>query len=131
MSVPQPARADIPSGIFWRNFWICALGAPLIVIVPFAVTGLINYWMTHPFLPRSGSYIVSLVCLVPFLQALSFGVACGRHRVGVRYLAAGGSIFGIDLLMAMLPLREGVICLIIASPILLAIIAIGLGIRVV
>jgi hypothetical protein len=27
--------------------------------------------MTHPALPPSGSYIASLICLVPFLQALS------------------------------------------------------------
>src|SRR5580692_6188219 len=131
MSDPRPPHADIPSRIFWRNFCICALGAPFIVIVPFAATGAVNYWMTHPALPPSGSYIASLICLVPFLQALSFGIACGRYRVGGwRYVGATAAIFGVDLLIAMLPLREGVICLIIASPILLTIIATGMGIGV-
>jgi uncharacterized protein YndB with AHSA1/START domain len=130
MSDARAPRAEIPSSIFWRNFCVCILGAPLIVIVPLVITGLINYLATHPALPQSGSYIASLICLVPFLQALSFGIACGRYRVGRRYVGVAGAIFGIDLLIAMLALGEGVICVIIASPILLAIIAIGMGIGV-
>jgi hypothetical protein len=123
MSDAAPPRPDIPRDIFWRNLLICGLVAPLVVLLPYAIV-----FFAERSLPEPGKYIVSLICLVPFFQGLSFGCACGRYRVGGLYVGAGAFILGADFTFAIFPLKEGVICLIMASPILVGIVAIGLAI---
>ena len=125
-TVPTASRPEIPRDIFWRNLVICTLAAPLVVLLPYAAVHLAE--RTQAPAMHSGSYIVSLICLVPFFQALSFGCIAGRYRLGGRYALAGVVILAADFLFAALPLGEGVICLIIASPILIVIVALGLGI---
>jgi hypothetical protein len=126
MSVAETPHPKISSQVFWRNLLICTFAAPLVVLLPYAAISLIDHSAPTARLP--GSYIVSLVLLVPFFQGLSFGGVSGRYRVGGLYAGAGAFILGVDFLFAMAPLKEGVICLIIASPILVAVVAIGLAI---
>jgi uncharacterized protein YndB with AHSA1/START domain len=127
MTISDVPRPEIASRNFWSYLAISAFAAPMVAILPFAIiAGIIAHGSMHLYGQPAGGYIISLVCLVPFLQSVCFGALGGRYRVGGQYVLAAFAIFGADLLIAMIPMREGVICLIIASPLLLAIIAIGL-----
>lgn len=125
MSVPAIARPEIPRKIFWNYLLLCCFAAPLVVVVPCAAV----YLLHRP--AAAGSYIISIVCLIPFVQALSFGSLCGRYKAGVFYAGATLSILAADLLVGAAVLREGAICLLMALPLLAVIFLGGLGIGVV
>ena len=65
----------------------------------------------------------------PFVQGLMIGFLGKRIGRNFRTNAATGLVsFGIDLLLAIIVLHEGVICLIIASPLIMGLLYLGMAI---
>lgn len=121
---PSGNAAEIPRRLFWRYLLICTLGPPLFVLIPYALAQAFS----PGFRPTGGEagYAFSLICGVPLFQALAFGVCCGRYRVGGLYALAGMLILAADLLFAVVVLREGAICVIMAMPILIVVVALAM-----
>ncbi|MFT4073983.1 MAG: SRPBCC family protein [Asticcacaulis sp.] len=74
-------------------------------------------------------YNVSLLLLLPLIQGFAGGLARGRERHGRRSgFALIVVIMALDILLATFFMREGVICVIMASPLLSGMIALGYAI---
>jgi len=75
----------------------------------------------------NGAYPLTATLLLPAVQGFVLALAMGRQRSDLgRGVALGGLLFLADLLGAFVVLHEGVICLILASPLLLASLFAGL-----
>jgi uncharacterized protein YndB with AHSA1/START domain len=115
------SRPQIPIRTYWLCLLGCTIGGALLTLLP--VIMLAPHVIT---LGVPGEYLITMIGLLPFVQAFSFGCCAGRYRLGGMAVGAGAFILGADLLTAAVPLREGIVCLIIATPILLVIVAVGL-----
>ncbi|MCR6660328.1 MAG: SRPBCC family protein [Asticcacaulis sp.] len=125
----RPIGDHILKGILWGT-----LSGWLIVFVPYLIVlilksrGLSHLWAG---LPTEGSsliyvYNVSLLLVMPLIQGLFGGVVRGREKQAVGSgIVVIAAITAVDIFVAFVFLREGGICILMASPLLAAILAIG------
>ncbi|EGF93410.1 activator of Hsp90 ATPase 1-like family protein [Asticcacaulis biprosthecium C19] len=120
---------DKPAGrIYFRKALLWAILAGLGIFLPYYAILFLKDRTFNPFSGETPSWLYngSILLLLPLAQGFAAALGLGRDKV------RGGEGFGlifcvliVDCLIAVLPLREGVICLIMASPLLLGLIAFG------
>ncbi len=110
---PSPLRVAIAIGI--------GLAAGLIIVViPYTIVWLINHGLDRDLaLNALSGFNFSIVALYPAVQGFAMALALGRERRSI--LTTAGCSFLlmlIELVGAAIFMREGIICLIILSPLL-------------
>ncbi len=82
--------------------------------------------LVHPDSDVIGTYGTALIVLVPLAEGLGLGLSLGPKRIGIgNGIALIGLLYVVQIVFAVIFLREGVICLIIGSPLLLGLTGIG------
>ncbi len=127
----RSAEGHVFKGILWG-----ALSGWLIVFVPYLIVltlkwqGLSRLWQGLPLDISQWVYVynASLLLVMPLIQGGFGGLMRGREKqsVGSGFLVIA-VITVIDIGVAAIFMREGAICVLMASPLLVAIIAIGYG----
>ncbi len=117
-----------PRNVYIRPILWGTLGGWALIFVPYLIALIVRHGDVTFLLQDNPlwQYSVGLILLMPGVQGLITGLMFGRDkRDAVGGVSAIFILWLVDLVGGVAVLREGVICLIMAAPILLAITAIG------
>jgi len=124
----SPGKPQAPRKAFYEAVGIGTLAGVFVVALPYFFVYLYCSFQTShdtsDLFPR-GPYGISLLLLFPALQGFVFGWRCAKYHLGWYNSGAVLLMLFLDFVLASFVLREGVICLIMASPLLITLLYIG------
>jgi uncharacterized protein YndB with AHSA1/START domain len=131
MAVQHDAPPAIPPSLFWRSLIVSMIASIVLIAVPYVLTwGFMNPGVSgyRVRLAMGPGYGLSIICLFPFVQGFIYGWQCAGYRVELWHALAGILILAVDIGLAAAIFGEGYICVIMALPILIPILAVGIAV---
>jgi hypothetical protein len=124
---PDQSSSEIVK-VFLLTALIAIIGGALLVALPYGVTLFVKNFAYEPnrHFNIIATYNFSLIFLLPFIQSLFAGFSLAPHGVPWSRFWMGVVILIFDFSMATFLMQEGYICLLMASPLFILIVAIGL-----